>query len=104
LAQGHIKAINKISLIDELLIVNLGTGQGYSVFEMIKSYEKASSKKIPYKIVKRRDGDIAECYANPLYAKNILGWSAKKTLDEMCEDSWRWQSMNPRGYKNKLLA
>jgi len=104
LAQGHIKAINKISLIDELLIVNLGTGQGYSVFEIIKSYEKASSKKIPYKIVKRRDGDIAECYANPLYAKNILGWSAKKTLDEMCEDSWRWQSMNPRGYKNKLLA
>ena len=98
LANGHVKAIEKINSIDNVLIVNLGTGQGYSVLEMIKSYERASEKKVSYKIVKRRDGDIAECYANPSYSKNVLNWSASKTLDEMCEDSWRWQSMNKNGY------
>jgi len=98
LANGHLKAIQKIDSIDDVIIVNLGTGNGYSVLEMIKSYERASSKEITYKIVQRRDGDIAECYANPLYAKEILSWSATKSLDEMCEDSWRWQSMNKNGY------
>jgi UDP-glucose 4-epimerase len=65
---------------------------------MVKAYEKASGKKIPYKIVERRDGDIAKNYADPTYAKEILGWEAKRDLEEMCRDSWRWQSQNPNGY------
>jgi len=99
LALGHVKAIQKISEIKELLTINLGTGIGYSVLEMIKAFEKASNKKIPYKIVARRAGDIAKCYADPSYAKEVLDWEAKKTIDEMCEDSWRWQKNNPNGYK-----
>jgi UDP-glucose 4-epimerase len=67
---------------------------------MVDAYEKASGKKVPYKIVPRRAGDIAKCYADPSFAKETLGWSALKELDEMCEDSWRWQSMNPNGYKS----
>jgi UDP-glucose 4-epimerase len=99
LAKGHVKALKKIINLKDVLTVNLGTGKGYSVLEMIAAYEKASGKKIPYKIVPRRQGDIAKCYADPSYAKEILGWSAKKELAEMCEDSWKWQSMNPNGYR-----
>jgi len=67
--------------------------------DVVKSYEKASDKKIPYKIVDRRDGDIAENYADPTYAKEVLGWEAKRGIEQMCEDSWRWQSQNPNGYR-----
>jgi UDP-glucose 4-epimerase len=80
------------------LIVNLGTGIGCSVLDMVKAFEKASCKKVPYKIVERRVGDIATCYSDPSYAKEILGWEAKKNIDDMCVDSWRWQSNNPDGY------
>ncbi len=102
LANAHVKAIaylNSQIANYKPLITNIGTGFGSSVLEMIKAFEKASNKKVPYKIVQRRTGDIAKCYTDPSYAKEVLGWSAIKTLDEMCEDSWRWQSTNPNGYK-----
>jgi len=99
LALGHLKALDKISTIEEPLIVNLGTGKGYTVLEIIKYFKKASNKQIEYKIVERRAGDIAKCYANPRYAQDILGWSATKTIDDMCRDSWRWQMNNPEGYE-----
>ena len=100
LAYGHVKAIEYLNANENIkpLIVNLGTGTGYSVLDVVKAFEKASGKKVAYKLVERRAGDIAKCYANPSYAKEILGWEAKRTLDEMCEDSWRWQSNNPNGY------
>ncbi|MEN4054054.1 MULTISPECIES: UDP-glucose 4-epimerase GalE [Sulfurimonas] len=99
LAKGHVKALQKIDTLENVLTVNLGTGKGYSVLEMVDAYEQASGKKILYKIVSRRAGDITKCYADTSYAKEMLGWSAKKSLGEMCEDSWRWQSMNPNGYQ-----
>ena len=80
------------------LVVNIGTGIGYSVLQMIKAFEQASQKDVPYKIVERRAGDIAKCYADPSFAKEILNWEAKRTIEDMCEDSWRWQSNNPNGY------
>jgi UDP-glucose 4-epimerase len=98
LADGHLKALEKIADLQDVLTVNLGTGNGYSVLDMVKAFEKASGKEVPYCIAPRRSGDIAECYADPSYAKEILGWEAKRGIDEMCEDSWRWQSMNPDGY------
>jgi len=98
LAKGHVKALEKISKINNVLTVNLGTGKGYSVLDMVKAFEKASGKKIPYKIAPRRPGDIAKCYADPSYAKEVLDWEAQYNIEEMCEDSWRWQSMNPNGY------
>jgi len=98
LADGHLKALEKIAGLQDVLTVNLGTGNGYSVLDMVKAFEKASGKEVPYCIAPRRSGDIAECYADPSYAKEILGWEAKRGIDEMCEDSWRWQSMNPDGY------
>ncbi len=98
LANGHLKALQKIESFDKVMTINLGTGQGYSVLDMVKAFGKASNKNIPYKIVPRRAGDIAKCYADPTYAKEILGWSASKNLDDMCRDSWRWQSQNPNGY------
>lgn len=102
LANAHVKAIaylNQLSTNTQLLITNLGTGVGYSVIDVVQAFEKASGKKVPYQIVQRRSGDIAKCYADSSYAKEVLGWEATKTLDEMCEDSWRWQSNNPDGYK-----
>jgi len=101
LANGHLKAIKKLHYFDEVMTINLGTGTGYSVLDMVKAFEKASHKKVPYSIVPRREGDIATCYADVSYAKEVLDWEATKTLDEMCEDSWRWQSMNPDGYVSK---
>jgi len=98
LAQGHLKALQKIDDIQGAVAVNLGTGKGYSVLDMVKSFEKASGKKVSYKIVKRRPGDIAACYADPSFAKEFLGWEAKLDLAKMCEDTWRWQSKNPKGY------
>ena len=99
LADGHIKALQKIADIKGVLTVNLGTGKGYSVLDVVKAFEKASGKKVPYQIAPRRAGDIAQCYADPSYAKEILGWEAKRSLEEMCQDSWHWQSNNPNGYK-----
>lgn len=98
LAQGHLDALDKIKDFDQVMTINLGTGNGYSVLEVLKAFEKASGKKIPYKIAPRRSGDIAKCYADPSYAKEILGWEAERSIEEMCEDNWRWQSHNPDGY------
>ena len=91
LAKGHIKALEKLDKENEgLYIYNLGTGKGYSVLDMVKAFEKVTGKKVPYKIAPRREGDIAMCYADPSKAKKELGWTAKKTLDDMCKDSWNF--------------
>ncbi len=100
LADAHVKAIDKIQDFTEVMTINIGTGNGYSVLDMVKAFEKASGKKVPYKIVDRRAGDIATCYADTSYAKEILGWEATCGVDEMCEDGWRWQSNNPNGYES----
>jgi len=100
LAKGHVKALQALESKPQVLIVNLGTGNGYSVLDMIKAFEKVSGKNIPYQVVDRRAGDIAVCYADPAYAAKKLGWKAKYGFDEMCEDTWRWQSKNPNGYKS----
>ena len=81
-------------------IFNLGTGKGYSVLDVINGFEKATGVKINYKIVDRRPGDIATCYSDPSKAKEVLGWEAKRDIEEMCEDSWRWQSQNPNGFED----
>jgi len=98
LAFGHVKALQKIASLTDVLTVNLGTGNGYSVLDMVKAFEKASQREVPYQIVERRPGDIATCFADPSYAYEQLGWKATRGVDEMCEDSWRWQSQNPDGY------
>ncbi len=98
LALGHIKALEKLSLKPGVVIYNLGTGNGYSVLDMVKAFETASGKKVAYRIVERRLGDIAQCYADPALAAKELGWKATRGLDEMCEDTWRWQSENPNGF------
>lgn len=100
LALGHVKAIEKLKEKKGVLIYNLGTGKGYSVLEVIRSFEKASGIKIPYAIKPRRPGDIATCYADPSKAKAELNWEAERGIEQMCEDSWRWQSTNPNGYEN----
>jgi len=99
LADGHVKALNIIKDLSKVMTINLGTGTGYSVLDMVKAFEKASGKEVPYCIAPRRAGDIAKCFADPSYAKEVLGWEAKKGVEQMCEDSWRWQSNNPDGYK-----
>ena len=98
LAIGHVKAIEYIFTNPGLDIINLGTGRGYSVLEMVNAFSKASGKDVPYEIKPRREGDIAMCYADPAKAAKVLGWKAERGLDEMCEDTWRWQSQNPLGY------
>ena len=98
LALGHAKALDKVLKCNGLDIFNLGTGVGYSVLDVVKAFEKASGVKINYKIVDRRPGDVAVCYSDPSKAYNELGWKAERGLEEMCEDSWRWQSTNPNGY------
>lgn len=100
LAEGHIKALDKLMQSPGCVTYNLGTGNGYSVLEMAKAFEKASGKTIPYKIAERRPGDIAECYANPELAKKELFWKAERGISEMCEDIWRWQSKNPNGFED----
>jgi len=102
LANAHVKAIEYLNKSDNIkpLIVNLGTGKGYSVLDVVKAFEKVSGKKIAYKIVDRRAGDVAKVYADPTLANKILGWKAEKTLEDMCKDSWNWQKNNPNGYKN----
>ena len=98
LALGHIKALEKVLGGTGLDIYNLGTGTGYSVLDVVKAFEKASGVKVNYKIVDRRPGDIATCYSDPSKALEELGWKAERGIEEMCEDSWRWQSQNPNGY------
>ncbi|MBQ2443863.1 MAG: UDP-glucose 4-epimerase GalE [Clostridia bacterium] len=98
LAKGHVKAIEYAAEHKGTEIFNLGTGTGYSVLDIVKAFEKANNIEIPYVIKPRRDGDIAECYADPVKAKEKLGWQAEKSLEEMCRDSWRWQFNNPKGY------
>ncbi len=99
LANGHLKALDRLALNMGLDIYNLGTGQGYSVLEMISAFEKASGKKVPFNIAPRRSGDVASCYADPTLAAKELNWHAEKNLEDMCEDIWRWQSNNPNGFK-----
>jgi UDP-glucose 4-epimerase len=99
LATGHIAALRKLGSDPGVVTYNLGTGRGYSVLEMISAFEKVSQKKISHKIVGRRAGDIASCYADPSLAKRELNWSADRGIDEMCADSWHWQSSNPNGYE-----
>lgn len=98
LADGHIKALERLMKTPGCETFNLGTGKGSSVLEVIAAYERACGKKLPVVKQPRREGDIAVCYSDPSKAQKLLGWKAEKTLDEMCEDSWRWQSLNPEGY------
>jgi len=98
LAKGHIKTLPKLFTNPGVVIYNLGTGNGFSVLEMVHGFETASQKRVAFKIVKRRPGDIAACWADPIKAKKELDWEAKKTLVDMCEDTWRWQQNNPNGY------
>jgi UDP-glucose 4-epimerase len=98
LALGHLKALEKLQTNPGVVTYNLGTGQGYSVLDVVKAFEKASGQEIPYKITDRRPGDIASCYADPSKAEKELGWKAERTLVDMCKDAWRWQSQNPEGY------
>ncbi len=101
LAVGHVKAIKKLADKEGVSVYNLGTGNGCSVLQMVEAFSKACGKQLPYEIKPRRLGDIASCYCSPDKAKAELGWEATKSLDDMCQDSWRWQSQNPDGYNTK---
>ena len=98
LVEGHVKTLERIYQQVGLETINLGTGRGVSVLDMVAAFEQACGKKIPYEVVGRRPGDIAECWADPGRAKELLGWEATRGLQDMCEDAWRWQSKNPRGF------
>ena len=98
LAKGHIAALDALATRDASFVVNLGTGQGYSVLEVVRAFEKASGRPVPYELVARRPGDIAECYANPQAAADLIGWRATLGIEEMCADHWKWQEGNPRGF------
>lgn len=101
LAIGHVKALKKIEEKAGVCVYNLGTGVGYSVLDMLHAFEKACGKELPYQIKPRRAGDISTCYSDAKKAKEELGWEAERGLEEMCEDTWRWQSQNPDGYNTK---
>ena len=101
LALGHLKALKALERLEEnteCLTVNLGTGTGYSVLDIVRAFEQASGRSVPYKIACRRPGDIASCYADPQRAVELLGWHAERGLGAMCADTWRWQNANPHGY------
>ncbi len=98
LAQGHVAALNYVLQQAGLLTVNLGTGQGTSVLDMVRAFERASGRPVPFNIIARRPGDIAECWADPSLAEELLGWKASHSLEQMCADAWRWQEANPNGY------
>lgn len=100
LAKGHVAAIRYAAKHTGAEVVNLGTGTGYSVLDIVKAFEKVNGVSVPYEIAPRRSGDVAECYADPSKAKALLGWAAEKTLEDMCRDTWRWQSGNPNGYED----
>jgi UDP-glucose 4-epimerase len=99
LAEGHVAALKTLLEKRKSFTLNLGTGQGYSVLDVVKAFEKASGRKVAYRIAPRREGDVAQCYADPTMARDVLGWRAARGLDEMCADAWRWQSANPDGYR-----
>jgi len=101
LAQGHVRALEYMEGRTGVTCVNLGTGRGYSVLEVVRAFAAASGRTIPYRVVPRREGDVAECWADPSLARALLGWRAERGLDEMCADAWRWQSANPRGYADQ---
>jgi len=101
LARGHVRAVEKLAEGPGVRIWNLGTGRGYSVVEMARAFEKASGRPVPYQFSPRRAGDIAQCLADPAKAARELGWKAQRGLEEMCEDAWRWQSMNPKGFEGE---
>ncbi|MFT2137963.1 GDP-mannose 4,6-dehydratase, partial [Bacillus cereus] len=103
LANGHVKALEKVLSTTGVDAYNLGTGMGYSVLEMVEAFEKVSGKKVPYKITERRPGDVAVCFADASKAKRELGWEATRGLEEMCADSWKWQSNNKNGYMDSEL-
>jgi UDP-glucose 4-epimerase len=98
LAEGHVAALRTLLERGKSFTVNLGTGHGYSVLDVVRAFEQASGRKVPYQLVDRRPGDVAQCYADPSLAKKLLGWEAKRNLQDMCVDAWRWQSANPKGY------
>jgi len=98
LAKGHVKALQRLMSAPQCVTVNLGTGQGYSVLDIVSTFEKVSGHLIPYQVLPRRTGDVAQCYSDPSYAKVVLGWKAEYDIHRMCEDTWRWQLMNPKGY------
>ena len=100
LARGHVDACSYAANHTGCEIINLGTGIGYSVLDIVHAFEKANGVKVPYVITARRPGDVASCYADPAKAAKLLGWKAERTLEDMCRDSWRWQTMNPNGYKD----
>jgi UDP-glucose 4-epimerase len=99
LAEGHVAALRRLLEHPGSLTVNLGTGRGYSVLEVVAAYAAASGRAVPYRVQTRRPGDVAACYADPALARELLGWSARHDLTRMCQDSWRWQSMNPEGFE-----
>ncbi|SOE64680.1 UDP-galactose 4-epimerase [Burkholderia sp. YR290] len=99
LARGHIAALDALVKHDASFVVNLGTGQGYSVLDVVKAFEKASGKPVPYEIVARRPGDVAQCFAQPAKAFEVIGWKAQYGIERMCADHWRWQAQNPRGFE-----
>ena len=101
LARGHLAALETLQRERRGLTVNLGTGRGVSVLETVRAFERASGRAVPFERVARRAGDVAECYADPSLAEKILGWKATYTLEDMCRDTWRWQSMNPHGYREE---
>ena len=98
LAEGHLRALEKLRRQEGLFVYNLGTGKGFSVLEVVRAFEKSTGEKIPYEIAGRRSGDVAECFADPSKALAELSWKAEKSLEDMCRDSWRWQKGNPQGY------
>ena len=99
LANAHLAALNALENNDKI-VVNVGTGKGYSVLDLVKAFEKVNGVTIPYELVSRRPGDAAECYADPSLAEQVIGWKAARGIEEMCRDTWKWQSMNPGGYKS----
>ena len=103
LPDSALKALDKLESLPGLVTYNLGTGNGYSVLDMVNAFSKASGREVAYKIVDRRPGDVAMCYANPKKANEELGWEAKFGIEEMCQDAWRWQSNNPNGYRVEEL-
>lgn len=100
LADGHIAALKRLEASGGCIVANLGTGYGLSVLEVVRAFERASNRHIPVRFVSRRPGDVAECYADPRSANRLLGWRAERDIDRMCVDAWRWQTLNPRGYRD----
>ena len=98
LAKGHVKAVGYALAHDGVQAINLGTGVGYSVLDLVKAFKAANGVDVPYRIAPRRAGDVATCYSDPSKAAELLGWKAEKNIEDMCRDSWRWQSQNPKGY------